>query len=206
MNNNMLRCPNNHIYDGSRFQFCPYCAQSANSNLTTPVTKPNTGYVIGDDTPTMPLTNSPIPGPTVAANVPSAVQPTDEGKTVSLSSFGKGKVEPVVGWLVCIDGPSYGKSYPIRANRNFIGRSMTMDIALEDDKSVSRERHAIITYVPKQRVFIVQPGESRELFYLNDNVVLNNEEINAYDTLMIGSTKLLFVPLCGEDFSWEDVI
>ena len=80
-----------------------------------------------------------------------------------------------------------------------------MDVALTGDNSVSRERHAIVIYEPKARIFIAQPGDSRELFYLNDEVVLNNEKLKNYDVLTVGNLKLMLVACCGEHFSWDDV-
>ena len=80
-----------------------------------------------------------------------------------------------------------------------------MDIVLASDKTVSRKRHAIVLYDPHSRIFVAQPGESRELFYINDKVVLRNEQLNIYDKLLIGKTELVFFPLCGEKFAWEDV-
>ena len=79
-----------------------------------------------------------------------------------------------------------------------------MDISIQDDNAISRQKHAIITYVPKNRIFIAQPGESRELFYVNDNVVLDNLILTAYDKIEIGQSLFLFVPLCGDKFNWED--
>ena len=79
-----------------------------------------------------------------------------------------------------------------------------MDVCLSGDLSVSRERHAIVIYEPKTRIFIAQTGDSHELFYLNDKVVLNNEALSAYDVLTVGNEKLIFIPLCGDKFCWED--
>ena len=79
-----------------------------------------------------------------------------------------------------------------------------MDVCLIGDLSVSRERHAIVIYEPKTKIFIAQAGDSHELFYLNDKVVLNNEALSAYDVLTVGNEKLIFIPLCGEKFCWED--
>lgn len=81
-----------------------------------------------------------------------------------------------------------------------------MDVALTGDKSVSRECHAIVIYDPRSRMFLVQPGTSRELFYLNDKVVLGVEAIGSHDILAIGKTELMFIPCCGESFCWEDQI
>lgn len=45
-------------------------------------------------------------------------------------------------------------------------------------------------------------GSSKELFYVNDKLVLNPIELKAMDQLSIGDTKLMFVPLCSEKFHW----
>lgn len=79
-----------------------------------------------------------------------------------------------------------------------------MDIVISDS-SVSREKHAVILYEPKKREFLAQPGESRELFYLNNEVVLNFEKLKAYDVIQVGNTKLMFMPFCSETFCWDDL-
>ena len=149
-------------------------------------------------------------GPTVALQEDVSVfadsipeSTINEEKTVS---FYKGTLgtDPVVGWLACTEGEYYGRSFPLKSGRNFIGRSQDMDVCLSGDLSVSRERHAIVIYEPKTRIFIAQTGDSHELFYLNDKVVLNNEALSAYDVLTVGNEKLIFIPLCGDKFCWED--
>ncbi len=128
----------------------------------------------------------------------------EDNRTVSYYSRTIG-TEPVVGWLVAIEGSYFGESFRLKTGRNFVGRSPEMDVQLSLDNSVSRQKHAIIIYEPKARKFIAQPGDSRELFYLNDEVVLNNMVMKAYDVLTIGETRLLLAPLCGEQFSWEEL-
>jgi len=81
-----------------------------------------------------------------------------------------------------------------------------MDIALVGDKSVSRNKHAILVYEPKQHLYLVQPGESSELVYLNDEVVLSPMKLQAYDVITVGEVKLLFMPLCGAKFNWTDYL
>ncbi len=126
------------------------------------------------------------------------------GKTIRHSSL-DGNVEPVVGWLVCLNGQDVGKSFVLKSGRNFIGRGSKMDVVIDGDMSISREKHAIILYEPKKRVFLAQPGESKELFYVNDEVVLNVTALAPYDKLLIGKTELYFIPFCGEVFAWEDL-
>lgn len=111
--------------------------------------------------------------------------------------------QPVVGWLVCIKGSNYGNSFILFGGKNFIGRSSDMDICLAGDNTVARVKHAIIIYEPKERKFFAQPGESHELFYLNDSVVLNNVELNDRDVISVGKTQLVFVPFCDERYGWE---
>ena len=110
---------------------------------------------------------------------------------------------PVAGWLVCTEGEEKGKSFIIYPGKNFVGRSEEMDIRLLD-RSVSRKRHAVIIYEPRLRKFYAQPGESHELFYINDSVVLFDVELHEWDELLIGSTILRFIPFCGERFGWEE--
>lgn len=130
------------------------------------------------------------------------VDDDDEGKTVRYYATEDG-IEPVVGWLVCIHGKERGMSFNLKNGKNFIGRSPKMDVVLKDDR-VSREKHAIVVYEPMKRIFLTQPGDSSELFYLNDDVVLNSVILKQNDILTIGETKLMFVPFCSQSFGWDE--
>ena len=129
--------------------------------------------------------------------------PDDDEKTVAFYDTSTG-VEPVVGWLVCTKGSFLGKSYNLKAGRNFIGRGRQYDVDLTGDDAVSRSRHAIVLFEPKKREFIAQPGEASGLFYVNDEVVLTATRLKAKDVLSVGNTCLTFVPFCDESFGWDD--
>lgn len=126
------------------------------------------------------------------------------GKTVSFYDLGEN--DPVVGWLVCVEGEYQGEGFALKAGRNLIGRSMKMDIALVKESGVSRECHASLIYEPKNKVFMIQPGDVRGLTYLNDELLLMPKEIKDFDILQLGNCKLLFRSLCGDSFSWENYI
>lgn len=116
-------------------------------------------------------------------------------------------IEPVVGWLVCIEGPQYGKDYRLRQGKNFIGRSDEMDVSIVGDNTISRKNHAAIVYDPKTRKFLLIPGEGSGLVYLSNQVnkeapILAATEINAYDVIEIGKSKFIFINLCGQHFDW----
>lgn len=141
------------------------------------------------------------------AAVRSAVS-AGEGKTIGFFSMGTNdshtETEPVVGWLVCIKGNHFGESLQITVGRNAVGRGVSNKIVITGDKSVSREKHCWITYDPKHRKFFVQPGESSGLTYLNDEIVMEYKQLKAKDKLEVGEGVYLFVPLCNDEFSWED--
>lgn len=137
--------------------------------------------------------------------MPNNMQYMDDEVTQRITFPGRDekRVDLVVGWLVCVKGNSIGKSFCLRSGKNFIGRDASMDVVIADDRSVSRNRHAIVIFDPKSKAFLVEPGMSRELFYLDDELVLTPQIIKAYQVLTIGNTDLMFVPLCGEHFDWE---
>ncbi|MCM1245125.1 MAG: FHA domain-containing protein [Roseburia sp.] len=110
---------------------------------------------------------------------------------------------PCVGWLIAIGGVHIGQDFRLKVGKNFIGRDETMDVAMTGDKSVSRNRHAIVVYEPKQHLYLIQPGESSALVYCNDEVVLGPVKLKPYDIITIGEVNLLFLPLCGEQFNWS---
>lgn len=113
---------------------------------------------------------------------------------------------PCVGWLIALEGEHVGTDFRLKVGKNFVGRSPQMDVALTGDKSVSRESHAIVIYEPKAHIYLVQPGESSSLVYRNNEVLLTPMKLEAYDTITVGDVDLVFMPLCGERFNWEDVL
>lgn len=209
---NLKRCDKGHFFDADKFASCPHCAGGMRNSDETIAIRP------GDDVKTEAISVSKVQPTSDVEAVPSVVslaqtvsqitekvevsEEDDDAKTVRYYETESG-IEPVVGWLVCIEGEEKGASFNLKGGRNFIGRSPKMDVVVKDS-SVSREKHAVILYEPKKREFLAQPGDSRELFYLNDEVVLNFNQLKPYDVLQVGNTKLMFIPFCSEAFSWDD--
>lgn len=133
--------------------------------------------------------------------------PAADGAGVPGGAHAADKVStPCVGWMIALGGEHIGTDFRLKAGKNFIGRSSQMDVALTEDKSVSRDRHAIVVYEPKAHLYLVQPGESSSLVYKNDEVVLTPMKLEAYDVVTVGDVNLLFMPLCGTRFNWGDLL
>lgn len=126
-----------------------------------------------------------------------------ENKTVSLSRK-KMDIEPVVGWLVCIDGADKGKDYRLLDKQNTVGRSSEMDVCIKGDNTISRDRHARIAYDSRHNYFTLIPAESTNNIYVNDEPVYMPVKLEPYDCIEFGESKFVLVALCGERFNWQD--
>jgi hypothetical protein len=183
----LRRCDEGHYYEPLQHSSCPHCGIPDLRVQPTVARRPDAGADPGG------------PAPTRAAG--HVGRGGDDGKTVGVFQKQLG-VDPVVGWLVCIQGPDRGRDYRIRAGRNFIGRDESMHIAIRNDAGVSREKHAILSFEPRRAQFKLLPGDSAGLTYVNDQTVDVPVELAAFDNIELGATKLLFVPFCGERFQW----
>ena len=197
----MRLCPNNHYYDKSIHANCPHCGENAdNIGKTVPSDAYNSG--IGK---TVPVFQEPAPAQAAGtgwrSNAAWSGTVADDGRTRANINNELG-LDPVVGWLVCIEGKEKGRDYRIHADNNFIGRDSAMDIAILNDNAISRSNHAIISYDTRDKAYYFAQGGGRGIVRVNDKATLSTVQLAAYDRIEIGDTKLVFVPLCGEDFDW----
>jgi hypothetical protein len=137
-----------------------------------------------------------------AAGGPGAGAKPGATRRLGQDAASVGKADPVVGWLVCLEGPDRGRDFRLHSEKNFIGRSSNMDVAIEGDDTVSREKHGVIIFDPKKLAFWVLPGDASGLVYVNGEIVHSPTQINADDKLEIGQSKLVLVPFCGPKFNW----
>jgi len=113
-------------------------------------------------------------------------------------------VSPLVGWLICIEGPTKGRDYRIMAKKNFLGSAEGMDIQISGDPDIAKRNHAVLLYDPSNRATMLLQGNSHGLIYLNDEVVYWPKALLSHDIISIGKSKFLFIPLCGEHFEWGE--
>jgi len=203
------RCSNGHFYNPSKFSTCPHCgvsgidlgvtvpAGSGTIRPTVPIRSQGVGPTAPvQETPTIPLgqiRNNSCDKATVAYYPSRMAQEPGEAAT-----------DPIVGWFVCVDGPDRGRDFRIKAEKNFIGRSTTMDICISGDQRISRENHAVVAFDPRNVEFRLYSGDARGLVYLNGSMVDIPVVLHAYDAIELGASRLLFIPFCSERFQWSD--
>lgn len=201
----MVTCPScGRPYDSAKNAACPSCGGGF-----TP-TEPLNGNFAATEAPTgggggynaqFNMTTPPDGG---------AIPPVGENASNPFATptiIGGGKAdgdiaEPVVGWLVCIEGPARGTDYRLHAGYNYIGRE-SGDVRIRGDQQISRQNHAMVAYDSGEHLYFVGPSAGRNLVKVNGHAVLQAIAIKNYDIISIGTTKLIFVGLCGEQFSWE---
>lgn len=210
----LVRCSKGHLYDQSVTKQCPQCAAEAgrpgySAEPPTPdygETQPvNNGFANGGAdwmADTKPVTGGFDMQEMGTNSRGGAVEDYDATTPVSMN--GIAGFAPVTGWLVCIDGPARGTDYRIHTDYNFIGRDENMDICIRGDQRIDRDRHAVIVYDPLERQFFFGPQNAKTVVRLNGKPVIGQAELKEQDVLTIGSTKLIFVPLCGERFNWDE--
>jgi hypothetical protein len=111
--------------------------------------------------------------------------------------------DPVVGWLVVVDGLGRGQFRPVRYGQNAVGRGQDLRISIDfGDQRISREPHAFVIYDEVQHRFYIRDNGKSNIVRLNGEAVLSLSELHDRDRISIGETTLLFVALCDQNFDW----
>ena len=184
----IVQCENHHYYDDSKNTECPYCLKMRTEPASNELGEQLTSYYSEyDDTD----------GQRTEAYDESV---SEYDRTIGIF-VDETQNELTVGWLVCLNGFAKGKSHVVHSGRNFAGRSLDMDIVLQDDDKISRDRHFSIVYDPKSIVFYLVSGEGHT--YLNDEVVSAECELKDGDVIKAGESRYIFVPFCKKGREWE---
>lgn len=197
----MKRCDDGHYFDSARHTACPFCGPDISEmGETYAQVPPRPGDSGVEFEPSSSELVLPTPPP-ISQNPPD-VPSASHGETVAY--WGQREFDPIVGWLVCIEGANKGTDYRIRRGNNTIGRDPSMNIVL-DDPSISRHRQAVLAFDKRTNAFMIKEGEARGLVYRNGNPISGSEPLLSWDKLEFGDSesKYLFVPLVGEHFQWQ---
>ena len=110
---------------------------------------------------------------------------------------------PVAGLFVALDGPNKGDAYVVREGRNFIGCSENMDIRVPHNEKICTDKYAIVIYDKRSDKFFFQPGEPRDLFYLNDDLLIATAEFKNDDIIYMANVQFLFIELKHPKITWR---
>lgn len=172
---NLIKCEHEHFYDADKFLSCPHCSNQIAGTSDQTGTDQKQGKI--------------------STKPPD----TQNGEPVRKEFLGK-----TVGWLVCVEGCVPGESFTLREGNNYIGRAPHMDVGLIYEPTVSREKHAIITYDPARNSFSLSSPEHSDRTFCNGKAVSAKKVLKNRDLITLGDCSLLFVALCNSSFHWPE--
>jgi hypothetical protein len=195
----MVTCNNGHYYDQEKNATCPYCANNSGIDVATK----QTVFQGVDEEEKTALYNSPSSSDDekTVYHSPSSNASNDPVQNEQSSS------EPILlsGWLAIVSDAGKGTSYTLTFGMNTIGRGEENHISIQNgDSSISREKHALIIYDYANNLFFIKHGDGQFLSYVNGEVLLDTRQLKANDRIKVGSTELIFIPLCSDEFKWEN--
>lgn len=180
------KCKHGHFFDDSKFSVCPVCQSNREMD---------------DD-------NLTVQSGAFDFNIEHEIKTEffdentkDNQNTIPLFML-ENEFNPVTGWLISIENENKGKSFELHDGRNFIGRSLSMDVVLTADNTISRKNHFSIIYDNKSNEFFALPGEGS--VFVNEMLLCNPTTIEENDILSLGSYKFIFVPYCKEGRTWNE--
>ena len=109
--------------------------------------------------------------------------------------------DPVIGWLVCINGMDRGVSYPLLGKINTIGSSQSNDIQIHGESDVAAENHACIAYDEQTTACILLVGVGRKVS-LNGEYNDYSQPLNKFDIITIGNSQFVYAP-SSEGLEWR---
>ncbi len=231
MENMQISCPKGHLYDSSlpSCPYClpgqgtvggtaPVNQYGGGAGPTAPVnqyggggagpTAPGNQYG-GSIGPTAPVNQyGGSVGPTAPVNQPPVQQETkfigdlsDPNNTKPTQPTTPARVRPVVGWLVCVQGPDIGKDFRLHTHFNHVGRGDNQDVRLSDE-SVSRE-HFTVSYDMVNNRYFADMGKGSTFVYINGYPLGARTALKKGDQIKLANTLLVFIPLEQQDVKWN---
>ncbi len=159
----LMKCENGHIYDRDKFRSCPHC-----SNIVLEATMMDMAAYSQMEMDT---------------EIPESSLQEDYER------IGRRKT---VGMLICVSGVMQGDGFMLKEGENDIGRASNMDVALTQEVSISRKKHATIYYDEQNIEFTLKTVNDRNGVLCN-GVPVRERKLQDRDELTIGKCKLVFV-------------
>lgn len=113
------------------------------------------------------------------------------------------QASPTVGWLICTGEPWQGRDFRLHAGCNYIGSGPQADISLPWDTRLGSGDGGILRYDGQLKLYSFGPRGRGLPVRVNGKTIPDVVILSPRDYLTVGGTTMLFVPLCGPEFSWE---
>lgn len=160
----LIKCENNHIYDGNKFRSCPHCSGI--------VADPLLAAVFGAEQSD------------VDTNIP---EPSQQEHYERISR------RKTVGMLICTRGNMVGAGFLLKTGENVIGRAANMDVALVGEITVSRNRQMTIWYTEEDKQYYLDVAKGKSEVLCNQKVVTDRICLEDRDEIVIGDCHLIFI-------------
>ncbi|MBP3237798.1 MAG: FHA domain-containing protein [Lachnospiraceae bacterium] len=206
---NIIKCENGHFFDNDRFKDCPHCKKREELNsknkkiFSFEQRKKNKNDLPAADQISSVGTWEKSRNENSVSDSDGDFLPEDAGQ--AYYSEEAGEIEEVVGWLVCIKGMYKGRSFELHCGRNGVGSGEMNEIPLTKEVQLASDRHFVISYEDRSRMFYIVPGNSGEFVYLNGVPVLEMTAVYEKNIIDLGSCAFMLVAFCDEELSWETI-
>lgn len=188
----LMYCNNNHIYDASIHDECPYCKKLRLEKENLELTVKNSERIKSrndDDDQTVFLDGD-------ESNETELIEnKTNDDEAVICD-------RRVIGWLVCISKrKGYGTSLEILEGDNILCSDEAKVIVTPQICKGTRVYGRVFFHEPNRR-FVFQRYPS-EVCRVNGIEVKSSVYLSAYDRVSAENIEFVFVPFIGETFLWE---
>jgi len=197
-----ISCDKGHYYDSS-YGKCPTCSGSGSTVLEDIGNSGDKSHQIKKNNQTEVFNLKGNEKPVKKQTSQTVYMRPDKTQIDEEVIQHRAKEVILAGWVVITSDIGKGDSFPVTFGFNSIGRGDSNHISLREDSSISREKHTSIIYDYSNNIYFIKHEDGKFLTYLNGELALDTKELKAFDTIKVGNTELLFVPLCGEQFKWD---
>lgn len=174
---NMQMCKNGHFYNADEETECPHCGKDAEEGNRFP----QTGII------------------TDFPSVGCSMKQMDQREKKKPTGW-----NPVLGWLVCVQGEKLGKDFRLTQAVNYVGCAASNDVCLGFDKEIAENTILTIDYEKQRRVFRLNVEQSQNPVFVNDILVYSQLDLRDKDIISLGTTRLKLICFCDASFAWEN--
>ena len=145
----------------------------------------------------------------MTATVRSLNEPADSKESVAIPLQPSPRnvsqsIDAVCGWLICVNGAGRGMYYRILKEKNLISDEKNNFVTVHYDFTRSEGVSSMILFDDIANDFWLLNCCGHNIVRINGRLLLNATKLNKDDILIIGKTKFVFLPFCGESFQWKN--